>query len=230
MRDWVDQNRERINAERRARHAADPGQKRIWDQKYLAANKDRINAAKRGEVNRRINAEAAARKKAWYLANRERIALETKARIEAKRAADPEAFKAAVAARARRRRAADPKRQLHEKMSRLVGKTLKRRRTSKQGKSWPHLVGYTIEALEARLLSTMPAGWTWGDYLAGRLELDHIVPVAAHNFRSARDIDFKRCWALTNLRLLPKPENYEKRAKLLAPFQPALLLADPRGE
>ncbi|GAI61384.1 unnamed protein product, partial [marine sediment metagenome] len=35
-------------------------------------------------------------------------------------------------------------------------------------------------------------------------------------------IDFKRCWALENLRLLPAKENMVKHNKLDRPFQPAL--------
>jgi hypothetical protein len=114
-------------------------------------------------------------------------------------------------------------------MSRAVAKTLARRRTNKQGKSWVVLVGYSAAELERHLRRTIPDGYCWEDYLGGALELDHIIPVSVHNFQAPGDLDFKRCWALANLRLLPKAENQKKRAKLLAPFQPSLLLEDTRG-
>lgn len=214
MRKWIDGNREKKRAADRCR----------WER-----DKQAINAKRRGARNKVQNAAARERKRAWYLANRERALEESKARRAERKAADPQGFRAKVAERARRKRATDPRRRVHEKMSRLVAKTLKRHRTSKQGRSWPGLVGYGIMELEARLMATMPAGYTWADYLVGRLEIDHIIPASVFNFASPDDLDFKRCWALSNLRLLTKEENYEKRAKLSAPFQPALPLAIARG-
>jgi 5-methylcytosine-specific restriction endonuclease McrA len=68
----------------------------------------------------------------------------------------------------------------------------------------------------------MPLGYTWQDFLSGKLHIDHIIPIAAFNFRSPGDADFKHCWALKNLRLLPAKENMRKGAKLTAPHQPGL--------
>ena len=42
------------------------------------------------------------------------------------------------------------------------------------------------------------------------------------NFSKPEHPDFKRCWALKNLRLLPAEENRKKGSKLINPFQPAL--------
>ena len=84
-----------------------------------------------------------------------------------------------------------------------------------------------IDKLKQRLLDTIPTGCTWDDFLAGRLEIDHIVPRSAFNYVTPDDLDFKRCWALSNLQLLSAFDNNSKGAKLSAPFQPALLLAAP---
>lgn len=92
----------------------------------------------------------------------------------------------------------------------------------KHGRRWEHLVGYSAAGLEAHLKTTLPTGYSWNDYVAGRLEVDHVVPISAHNFTTADDIDFYRCWSLGNLRLLPAAENLRKGGKLLNPFQPAL--------
>ena len=45
---------------------------------------------------------------------------------------------------------------------------------------------------------------------------------SAFNFSKPEHIDFKRCWSLENLRLLPAMENIKKHNKLFKPFQPAL--------
>ena len=137
----------------------------------------------------------------------------------------PDEVRAKAADWARKRRASDPQFKLHGRVSALVRFTLKRAGSSKGGKSWTRLLGYTVAELEAHLKQKIPAGYTWDDYLAGRLELDHKVPVSVHNFRDASDPDFARCWALSNLQLLPKRVNLEKRARLAEPFQPSLSFA-----
>lgn len=93
----------------------------------------------------------------------------------------------------------------------------------KNGAPWQKLVGYRVEDLIYHLQRTMPDGFTWHDYLDGRLQIDHKVPVAAFNFRSVTDHDFRRCWAMANLQLLPERVNKTKGARLSAPFQPSLL-------
>jgi len=213
MRNWVAKNPEKKkNADYlyRRRHLRDV----------------RARANERASRNRERNRQ---RSKRWYEANKDRSKVSCAEAVARRRSSDLRGFRNKRAAATRRLRQRDSRRRFHEKMSRLVAKTLKRRRTSKQGKSWPSLVGYTITELEARLLETMPNGFCWDDYLSGVLEIDHIIPASVFNFQSPDDLDFKKCWALSNLRLLTKRENYDKRAKLSAPFQPALLLAIPRG-
>jgi hypothetical protein len=92
----------------------------------------------------------------------------------------------------------------------------------KAGRSWKSLVGYSVDDLIRRLKETIPIGYGWGDFLNGSLQIDHIIPIAAFNFKSTNDIDFKRCWDLNNLQLLPALENQIKNAKLEAPFQPSM--------
>lgn len=96
-------------------------------------------------------------------------------------------------------------------------------RKEKRGIRWERLVGYTLDDLIGRLETTMPDGYDWQDYVSGRLHLDHIIPRSVFNYRAPEDYDFKRCWALSNLQLLPARKNMSKGARLGQPFQPALL-------
>jgi len=96
---------------------------------------------------------------------------------------------------------------------------------NKAGRKWEILVGYSLEALMNRLLQTMPERYDWQDYLQGRLHIDHKIPISVFNFDRPENPDFKRCWALENLRLLPARENLIKRNYLAKPFQPALKIA-----
>lgn len=93
---------------------------------------------------------------------------------------------------------------------------------NKAGRHWEDLVGYTLNELKTRLTSTLPKGYTWQDFLEGKLHVDHKVPISAWDYDKPEQINFQRCWSLKNLRLLPAKENLIKGSKLLRPFQPVL--------
>jgi hypothetical protein len=123
----------------------------------------------------------------------------------------------------RLRRLRDPGFVLTCRMSTAIAGALKAKRTSKNGSSWKQLVPYTVEELRHRLLCTMPDGYTWGDFITGKLHIDHIIPKSVFHYSSASDWDFRRCWALDNLQLLPALDNINKSDNLSEPFQPSLL-------
>lgn len=108
---------------------------------------------------------------------------------------------------------------LNYKMRKALGKSLK---GNKAGRTWESLTNYTLKDLKKWLDETMPKGYTWEDYLTAKLHIDHIIPISAFNFTKPEHTDFKRCWALSNLRLLPARENIIKWDHLDKPFQPAL--------
>ena len=85
----------------------------------------------------------------------------------------------------------------------------------KAGYQWETYVGYTLEDLIHRLKNALPEGYNWQDYLEGRLELDHIIPISAWNFSEPTDNEFQECWALENLQLLTPEENHLKGSKIL---------------
>lgn len=112
-----------------------------------------------------------------------------------------------------------PSRNLRQRITGRMRQCLK---DGKQGKHWETLVGYTIDDLQKRLSKTMPEGYTWDDL--GKLHIDHIIPLSAFNITDENSLDFKRCWGLGNLRLLPKMENLMKKDRLDKPFQPSLAM------
>jgi len=113
----------------------------------------------------------------------------------------------------------DIKFRLNRNVGRLIRKNLK---GNKAGRRWESLVNYTLNDLIKKLKKTLPKGYIWQDYLIGKLHIDHIIPISAFNFTRPEHTDFKRCWALSNLRLLPAKENLIKHNHLIRPFQPAL--------
>ncbi|UYE95789.1 hypothetical protein KNLIENLN_00022 [Sinorhizobium phage NV1.1.1] len=94
---------------------------------------------------------------------------------------------------------------------------------SKNGRRTFEVLGYTLDDLRKHLERKFKPGMTWDNY--GEWHVDHIIPLAAHNYETPDDPDFKRAWALSNLQPLWRMENQSKSAKLTKPFQPSLLLA-----
>ena len=115
----------------------------------------------------------------------------------------------------------DIKYNLNHKIRTAIWESLK---GNKNGRHWESLVGYHLNDLIVHLQKTMPKGYTWQDYLTGKLHIDHIIPISVYNFTKPEHINFKKCWSLNNLQLLPAIENISKGNKLNKPFQLALAI------
>jgi 5-methylcytosine-specific restriction endonuclease McrA len=97
----------------------------------------------------------------------------------------------------------------------------------KQSTAWQDLVGYDCTRLKKHLEKHFLHGMNWEN--RADWEIDHIIPLSAFNFETPNDPDFKKCWALQNLRPLWKSENRSKWARLAKPFQPSLLIKELEG-
>jgi 5-methylcytosine-specific restriction endonuclease McrA len=147
-------------------------------------------------------------RKEWYEKNKEYIQKQ-------RRESNPEYYKNYTKNRYKR----DLKFRLSRKIDSRIYKGLKK---NEGGETIKKLLGYTLTDLKKHLQKTTPAGYTWNNYLEGRLQMDHIIPKSNFNFTNPEHVDFKRCWALGNLRLILAKENIKKKNKLYKPFQPAL--------
>jgi hypothetical protein len=67
---------------------------------------------------------------------------------------------------------------------------------------------------------------SWENYGKYTWHIDHITPVAAFNYDNPECLDFKKCWALSNLQPLEAKKNHSKKDKIVSPFQPSLLLRE----
>lgn len=92
----------------------------------------------------------------------------------------------------------------------------------KQRQKWETLVGYDVHQLKRHLEKQFLPGMSWEN--RSEWHIDHKIPVSAFNYEQPTDIDFKKCWALKNLRPLWKQDNLRKNDKLETPFQPSLIL------
>ena len=208
MKAWRKENAERLASYNReykaAHHDRDAEKNAARTRMWIAENKARHDAGQRKR----------------YAADPETVIHRAAKSKAPRRAVDEDGFKAKQAAYMRNRRRTDLKVALHDRMSNAIFYALRR---EKAGRSWKTLVDYTLDELVARLNATMPAGYTWDDFLSGELHIDHEIPRAVFNYTSPEDHDFKRCWALSNLQLLPALDNIRKGARLTEPFQPSLI-------
>ena len=99
---------------------------------------------------------------------------------------------------------------------------LKCLKSNKNGCHWESLVGYTLNDLRRHLKKLFKPGMSWDNY--GQWHVDHEIPKSVFNFSKPEHIDFKRCWALSNLQPLWAKENLIKNGKLIKSFQPALAM------
>ena len=123
----------------------------------------------------------------------------------------------------KRKRKTNLKYNLNHRMSTAIKLSLE---GNKAGRHWEDLVGYTLKDLIERLKETMPRGHNWNDFLRGLLHIDHIIPKMVFNFNNPEDKEFKQCWSLYNLRLLPKRENLLKNRNFDNPILLGLLLKE----
>ena len=70
---------------------------------------------------------------------------------------------------------------------------------------------YSVEDLKKRLNNTIPKGYTWQDFLDGKLDVDHIKPIKDFDYKNINDEEFKECWDINNLRLLTVYDNRSRR-------------------
>lgn len=113
----------------------------------------------------------------------------------------------------------NPQNRLRRNISRRILFSLK---DGKNGRGWEKLTGYTAKQLIKHLEKQFQPGMTWENY--GAWHIDHETPISVFNFTQPQDIDFKRCWALSNLQPMWAYDNLSKGAKINGHFQPSLQL------
>jgi len=74
------------------------------------------------------------------------------------------------------------------------------------------VLGYSITQLMLHLENKFTKGMTWDNY--GEWHIDHIIPISNFDYSTVNDIDFKKCWELSNLQPLWACDNLTKSNKI----------------
>lgn len=107
------------------------------------------------------------------------------------------------------RRLRNPTRRLRNRVGGRMREALLSTGSAKPFGVFRHLP-YTLDELRTHLERTFLPGMTWQNMHLWHI--DHIVPVAAFECTSVDSPDFKRCWALSNLRAAWATDNLSKGA------------------
>ncbi len=113
----------------------------------------------------------------------------------------------------------DPVYKLRTKISQIIWVRLKNNNSSKHGESILKYLPYTIQELKDHLESLFEPWMNWdnhgkynknwddNDPLTWKWNVDHIIPQSDLPYISMEDENFKKCWALSNLRPLSAKQN-----------------------
>lgn len=115
-----------------------------------------------------------------------------------------------------------PRGKINIRMGNGIRKSLSR--GAKRVQHWEVILGYTTDQLKTHLEKQFKDGMSWEEFMLGNIHIDHKIPLAAHNFETLEDADFKKAWALNNLQPMWARENIQKSDKLNNPFQPSLCI------
>ena len=113
-------------------------------------------------------------------------------------------------------------------LSNSIRSYLRNNYSSKNGNSCLQYLPYTIDELKKHLEIQFEWWMTWNNHGNYRIkywkddnpstwkwQIDHIIPCDALPYTSMEDENFKKCWALENLRPLSAKENIKKGNKII---------------
>lgn len=117
----------------------------------------------------------------------------------------------------------DPSFRLRKDLSKVIGVALRENDGSKHNFSVMNYLPYTIEELKEHLEKQFEPWMTWDnkgtyrraqhredDLFTWTWHIDHIIPQSKLLYSSMSDDNFKKCWALSNLRPLKSIDNMKK--------------------
>jgi len=184
--------------------------KAVANRKYREDNKDKLKENKKKYVENNIIV-VKQRQRNWYLLNREEI-LESSKEYR-------ETHKNERNINEHKRKENDPIYRLRTNMSKLINQQMKKLSSLKNGSITQYLP-YIAEQLKEHLEKQFEPWMSWNNY--GRYsvktwndndqttwtwQIDHIIPQSLLPYTSMSDDNFKKCWALENLRPLSSKIN-----------------------
>lgn len=90
----------------------------------------------------------------------------------------------------------------HYKLNHILRSAVTRSLKRKKAHHLFDILPFSIEQLKTHLEPLFTDGMSWENYGKGGWHIDHIKPISSFTFTSENDLEFKECWALSNLQPL----------------------------
>jgi len=186
--------------------------RQLYNQQYYERNKEKLkeDSKNRREMHRD---EALVYAKQYYQENKEDL----KSRAKAYR----QSHKNERSTSQNNKRKTNPMSRIHHNISNLIRLTIQRNGSSKNGKTIKNSIGFTIQELKDHIEFQFESWMTWknwgkynskiwddNDQTTWTWQIDHIMPHSTFKYTSMEDEEFKKCWALNNLRPLSSKQNF----------------------
>lgn len=192
-----------------------------YQREYYRKNKDRI-IARQKQYNENKREERLQYAQSYYENNKESVLDRQKKHQSQNRVEETKYHNDYV----KRRSMVDPAFKLRNNISSTVYAALKSNGASKHGKSILEYLPYSFQELKVHLESQFEPWMTWdnwGVHSSAKYDnndpstwtwnIDHIIPQSKLPYISMEDENFKKCWALENLRPMLSKANLEKGDK-----------------
>lgn len=126
-----------------------------------------------------------------------------------------------IQAKWNKRNADDPAFKLRNNLRKAINEALRFNGGDKNGRSILQYLPYTMEKLKSHLEAQWEPWMDWSNYGPLRIgdrtwQIDHITPQISLPYSDFSDINFSKCWTLSNLRPLESGANISKGARILA--------------
>jgi len=167
---------------------------------YYENNKEKI-LAKKKIYNKKYN-------KLYYYNNKDK----QKIRVRAWQIENKDRHLSNRRKREKQKRDSEPSYRLKTNISNTINKMLKSVGGSKRGESILFRLMYTPQQLKEHLEKQFDENMSWDNY-GSYWHIDHIYPQSKLIYDSIDHPNFKKCWALENLRSLEAKENNKKGNK-----------------
>jgi hypothetical protein len=199
-KEWHAQNKEYFKQQSKYYYEINKDKLKVVRAKYYKENKDKIRT--KGNLYYKNNREKILSKQKEYQSLNKDKVRSSKVKSERKRMANDPSFK------------------LRKRISGQIRDHMKRFGSSKNGKSILNFIPYAIKDLRIHLENQFEPWMTWDNYgvynsktwdnddpTTWTWNIDHIIPQYKLPCQSMEEDNFKKCWALENLRPMSAKQN-----------------------
>lgn len=135
---------------------------------------------------------------------------------KAKRKEYYEKNKIKILSRARKRYKESPRMKISQSVNSIINRKIRKGLLEESDENMFYFLQYTVDDLVLHLENKFEIWMDWDNYGVGKEKwnIDHEIPESSFKYKTMRDKEFKKCWALDNLCPFDSIENIKKGNKL----------------